>query len=157
MKMAPGADLNVTWSLHPDLGSIDETGLYTAPSSVDAPQIVVVTATSVADPTKSGSAEIQLLPPIAVSISPGSATLGPGKTKRFAAAVRNAQYTDVIWAIEPADGGSIDKKGNYTAPASIPSALTVIVTATSEADETKTASATVRLVPSTGDQPAGPH
>jgi hypothetical protein len=37
--------------------------LYTAPSSVDSATRVVVTATSVADPTKSGSAEVQLLPP----------------------------------------------------------------------------------------------
>jgi hypothetical protein len=63
LAMPYGTDPTVTWSLHPALGSIDGTGLYTAPSSVDSATRVVVTATSVADPTKSGSAEVQLLPP----------------------------------------------------------------------------------------------
>ena len=155
--MPPGTDLTVTWSVHPDLGSIDGTGLYTAPSAVDASRRVVVTATSVADPTKSGSAEVQLLPPIAVSVSPSVVTLRGGQTKRFVATVRNTESNDVSWSIEPTGVGSIDDKGNYTAPASLGSSKTVTITATSDIDATKTASAKVKLVPTKGDQPGGPH
>ena len=146
--MPPGTDLSVAWSVHPDLGSIDDTGLYTAPSSVTEPTRVIVTATSLADHTKSGSAEVLLLPPIIVSVSPNAATLGGGQTKPFVATVRNTQSKDVTWSIGPTGIGSIDDKGNYTAPASIASPQTVTITATSEADGTKTASAQVTLVPS---------
>jgi hypothetical protein len=109
---------------------------------------VIVTATSLADHTKSGSAEVLLLPPIIVSVSPNAATLGGGQTKPFVATVRNTQSKDVTWSIGPTGIGSIDDKGNYTAPASIASPQTVTITATSEADGTKTASAQVTLVPS---------
>jgi len=155
--MPPGTDLSVTWSVHPDLGSIDDTGLYTAPSSVDAPRRVLVTATSSADPTKSGSAEVHVLPPIAVSVSPSVVWLGGGRTKRFVATVRNTESKDVSWSIEPTGVGSIDDRGKYTAPASIGSPETVTITATSDIDGTKTASAKVKLVPAKGDQPGGPH
>ena len=53
---------SVTWSLNPALGTIDKTGLYTAPSSIDKVRRVTVTATSVDDTTKSASVQVTLLP-----------------------------------------------------------------------------------------------
>ena len=50
----------VTWTLSRNLGKIDKTGLYTPPAFVGGWQTVVVTATSVADPTKSASATVTL-------------------------------------------------------------------------------------------------
>ena len=43
----------VTWSVNPSLGlgTISSSGLYTAPASLPTEQPVIVTATSVADPT----------------------------------------------------------------------------------------------------------
>jgi len=53
----------VTWSISPSgIGSIDNTGLYTAPASISATQTVTVTATSVADGTTSASAAVTLSP-----------------------------------------------------------------------------------------------
>lgn len=50
----------VSWSISPTgVGSVSATGLYTAPASVTA-QMVVVTATSAADSSKTGSATIAL-------------------------------------------------------------------------------------------------
>jgi YD repeat-containing protein len=46
----------------PSLGTISSTGLYTAPASLPTEQPVIVTATSVADPTKIGSVTVTLLP-----------------------------------------------------------------------------------------------
>ena len=57
----------VTWSLSPETGTISPTGLYAAPSSVTATQTVNVKATSVADPTKSATATVTLLPVSGVS------------------------------------------------------------------------------------------
>jgi hypothetical protein len=45
----------VTWSVSPNLGTVSSNGLYTAPASVATQQTMRVIATSVADPTKSGS------------------------------------------------------------------------------------------------------
>jgi hypothetical protein len=57
------SDQSVIWSLNPSTGSIDNTGLYTAPLSIASPQVVTVTATSLANNTKTGSATINLIPP----------------------------------------------------------------------------------------------
>jgi hypothetical protein len=46
------------------VGSISANGLYAAPGSIAGPQSVTVTATSVADATKSGSATVNLEPPL---------------------------------------------------------------------------------------------
>ena len=53
----------VTWSVTPSgIGTIDATGLYTAPGIVAGIQTITITATSVTDPTKSGSATLTLEP-----------------------------------------------------------------------------------------------
>jgi O-glycosyl hydrolase len=62
----------VAWSLSPALGSISAAGLYTAPSSVASAQTVSVTAISAADPTKTASTSLSLVPPVAVA---GNATI----------------------------------------------------------------------------------
>jgi uncharacterized protein (TIGR03437 family) len=138
----------VTWSISPVVGSIDQTGNYTAPFSITASQKVTVTATSVDDPTKSASATVTLSPAAAVtvSISPSTVSLTAGATQQFTATVTNATTTGVIWSISPATGaaGTIDQTGNYTAPSTI-TATTATITATSLQDPTKTGTATVTL------------
>ncbi len=51
----------VTWSMSPSLGTLTANGLYTAPV-VSSSQTVTITATSVADPTKSANAAVTLTP-----------------------------------------------------------------------------------------------
>ena len=51
----------------------------------------------------------------------------------------------MTWSISPTNAGTIDSSGNYTAPASITTQQTVTVTATSQADSTKSATAAVIL------------
>lgn len=53
----------VTWSINPVIGSITSTGLYTAPTTMPS-QTVQVIATSVEDPTKSGTATVAFRPPV---------------------------------------------------------------------------------------------
>ena len=60
--MDPSLDQSVKWSVNPSIGSIDQAGLYAAPSSVSARESVTVTATSVGDPTKSASAQVWVRP-----------------------------------------------------------------------------------------------
>jgi hypothetical protein len=54
----------VTWAVSPQLGTISNTGLYTAPTSITAPaKTINVVATSVADPTQSATSVVTLVPP----------------------------------------------------------------------------------------------
>src|SRR5205807_1069523 len=58
------ANTAVTWSISPaGTGSIDSTGLYTAPASITGQPVVTVTATSAADATKTALAMIALYAP----------------------------------------------------------------------------------------------
>jgi hypothetical protein len=137
----------VTWSISPsNLGSISSAGVYTAPGSIAAQQTVIVTATSVADITKSASATVTLMP-VAVSITPPTVILFDFQTQQFTANVTGTSNTTVSWAISPSNVGSISANGLYTAPAPIVTQQTVTVTATSGADNTKFGNATITLSP----------
>jgi uncharacterized protein (TIGR03437 family) len=65
----------VTWSISPQLGTINSAGSYTAPAPVSASQKVTVTATSVSDPTKSATASITLSHLIGVGSGAPNSTL----------------------------------------------------------------------------------
>ena len=82
----------------------------------------------------------------AVSVSPTAATLRAGQTQQFTATVSNSSNTAVTWSINP-PLGSITSTGLYTAPASVTTASTVTITATSQADSSRFANATVALAP----------
>ncbi len=58
-----GSTAGVTWSIQPQVGTLSANGQsasYTAPSSITSQQTVTVTATSVADSTKFGTANVTL-------------------------------------------------------------------------------------------------
>lgn len=80
--------------------------------------------------------------PVAITVSPTTATLSVGKTATFTATVTNTTNTAVTWSVVEAAGGSVTSGGVYTAPAA-PGAYHV--RATSVADGTKTATATVTV------------
>lgn len=73
-----------------------------------------------------------------------------GETLGFTAAVSNSSDITVIWSVNGVTGGSaqagtISADGVYTAPADLPAGGTVQVTATSHADSTKTATASMAV------------
>jgi hypothetical protein len=84
---------------------------------------------------------------VSVSVSPASASLSAGATKQFTASVGGSSNTAVTWSLSSAIG-SISSTGLYTAPSTASTQQTVTVIATSQADSTKTASATVTIAPS---------
>ncbi|MGA2649953.1 MAG: DUF2341 domain-containing protein [Terracidiphilus sp.] len=140
---------SVNWSLSAGAsGTLTLGGLYTAPSSITSPQTLTVVATSQANPSESVSATVTLLPPVSVAVSPSSVTLNENQTQQFTAMVTDSSNPAVIWSISPAGLGSIDQTGAYGAPSSIITQQTVVVTATSVTDPTKSASAMVTLSPS---------
>lgn len=82
--------------------------------------------------------------PVSVQISPATVSLAIGAQQTFQATVTGTTNTAVTWSVEEgALGGSITSGGVYTAPAS---PGTYHVKATSVADPSKSASATVTVV-----------
>ena len=170
----------ITWSLTcatgvaaNTCGTIDATGLYTAPATIPtitsnstttiAPT-VTVTGTAQADTTKTASATLTIVTGISITITPTTATVGTGETFTFTATVNNpgcnsvsssSNCLNVTWSLSTTltGIGSIASNGNdtgvYTAPSTVPSPSTVIITATSVADKSVTATATVSVVTAT--------
>ncbi len=79
---------------------------------------------------------------IAVSVSPSSVTVSAGGTQQFTATVQGTANTRVNWS---ATAGTITSSGVFTAP-KVAATVSVTVTATSVADPTISASATVAVV-----------
>ncbi len=88
---------------------------------------------------------------IVVTVSPTTATLTASQQQQFTATVTGTSNTAVNWTISPATG-TISSSGLYKAPSSISTAETVDVTATSQADDAESATATVTLQPTQGTQ-----
>jgi hypothetical protein len=85
---------------------------------------------SISNPTDSG---------ISISVTPTSSSLLPGHTQQFTAALWGTTNTAVSWS---ATGGTVSSTGLFTAP-NVTSNTSITVTATSAADPTRRASATV--------------
>jgi hypothetical protein len=140
-----GVPQSATWTASG--GTIDNTGLFMAPSSSGS---VTLTATS---GTNSGTTTVQVVAAQPVSVSPAVLTVSAGATQTFTA----TPAAGVNWSVAGLPGGdcvtpqfnsmiqchgTITAAGVYTAPLSPPSGGTVTITATSGANS-GTAAATV--------------
>lgn len=144
------------------VGTVSGTGstiTYTAPGSAGSHTL---TATSAADTTKTASASISVQagtppPAVAVSLTPASATVATGGSQAFTATVSGSTNGAVTWYVDGLQGGSasagtISGTGStvtYTAPTL---AGNHSVSATSQADTSKSASSAVTV--SSGCAPA---
>ncbi len=91
---------------------------------------------------------------ISVTVSPSTATVTIGQTTTFTAQVQNTTNPSVTWAVNGVAGGNstvgtISAAGLYTAPGRVPSGA-VTITATSAADTSKSANASVNVKGFTG-------
>ncbi len=137
-----GQSTAVTWSVQEaGGGSVGPSGQYTAPATAGTYHVV---ATSVADTSKNDTATVTVMvPAIAVTISPQTASAGTAGSLQFMATVTGTtagQSTAVTWSVQETGGGSVDASGHYTAPGT---AGTYHVVATSVADTSKSDTATV--------------
>jgi hypothetical protein len=74
---------------------------YTAPATVPAIPKMMLTATSVADPSKSAFVTLTIVPPaVTFSVSPTSVLLGVNASQQFTATVQNDPTNrGVIWTL----------------------------------------------------------
>jgi hypothetical protein len=134
---------------------------YLAPAAPPTVDPVTVTAVSHVDPSKIGLAIVSVTgisTPLSVSVSPfyafvphSTSTLS---TRQFFVAVTGSGNTAVTWSVQSAvvgQGcggaacGSVDANGIFTAPTVAPSPNAISIVAASQADNTKSASATIAI------------
>jgi hypothetical protein len=151
------------------VGTISASGLYTAPAKVPFPGTVPVKTYRQGNPNTTATVTVTITPASQAgdfTLTPSSATVGAGATQQFTASV--AVDWEVIGDAEADVGttGTISSSGLYTAPVIPPWTGTVTIKATSQADSSKTATATVDVTfsnkslqgttPSATDQPRPP-
>jgi hypothetical protein len=143
------SNAGVNWSA--SVGSINASGVYTAPQPVASTSTATITATSKADGSKFSSVIIALVP-VTITLNPANPTaMASGASQPFSATVANdSASAGVTWSVT--GGGSFSAAATqsgvptvYTAP-NPALAATATVTATSKTDPTKTASATISLI-----------
>ena len=91
-----------------------------------------------------------LPPSVNVSVAPSTASVALGATQQFIATVSNASNTAVSWSVAGsgcagAACGTVGSSGLFTAPQILPARASVTLTATSAADPSKAASATLSI------------
>jgi flagellin-like hook-associated protein FlgL len=154
----------VTWDINgvktgsPTLGALlfyqtwPNAAFYTAPPT--SPGTVTVRATSDANPTKSASVQIAVVPSDpndpTVSVTPAEVSLQPGKTSQFSASTTNS-IAQPFWTVTQGTSklvnGFVNDSGFYTAPFEVPPASDVVVTASVNGYSSKYAYAIVHLTP----------
>jgi cytochrome c553 len=153
VSLSGTANPNVSWSLSPPVGTVSG-GLYQAPATISTHQTVSVTAASLADPTKTASAVVSLVPTLGIALTPSSISLTGGQSTQFIASLAGTSTTAVTWTLAPLVGTITN--GVYTAPVTINALQTIVLTVASMADPTQTATATITLgaAPSTSVNPS---
>ena len=154
---------NVTWQVNgvaggsTSTGTISSSGLFTAPAILPASANATVTAVSQANPKDGASATVTLQDNIVVSVVPASASVSTGAAQVFTATVTGtgSPSAGVTWSVNGIAGGNSTfgtivsnsaASAVYTAPAAPPTPAVVTVTATSVADTSKSANASVTVV-----------
>lgn len=175
--VAGNPNQSVSWQVNQvdggnsQVGTISTGGLYTAPANVPTPATVSVGAVSNAVPTANGSQKITIvsapvLQVVLAPIDPGSLypDIETGDGQEFQATVLGAadpSQNEVGWLANgypDGDGGIYGTivpgtflgcvtSASYVAPLSVPSPAQFPVTAQSVYDSTKSASATITIIP----------
>lgn len=134
---------NVTWSA--SAGTINSVGVFVAPAATASVQTITITATSIVDPTKSGTATVTIAAVVvstvtSVVVSPATATGSVDFNALVLGTNNPSQF--VIWQ---ASAGNITSEGLFTAPPLTNVVQTITITARSAQDNTKFGTATVTL------------
>jgi len=154
--------------------STNTTVTFTAPSKVPDPTKfpglqVIITATSVEDTKKTGSATLTLDSGISVTLTPATATVPTGEQQNFTVNLTNdLQNLGVTFLItqgtpsttipfpslttcSPGCGtitttGTTNTSATYTAPATVPATAALTIVATSKADTTRFTVGTITII-----------
>ncbi|MDE2312345.1 MAG: hypothetical protein KGJ93_04655, partial [Patescibacteria group bacterium] len=136
-----------SWAVSSGPGTINSSGLYTAPSTPpSADTAVTITATSLADGTKTATASLTLTFG-SITVSPAKTTTDRELTTNFSGAINGVSYGNVTWSISPSVGSINPTTGVYTAPHTLSATTTVTVIATSNDNPSNTGATTITIRP----------
>ncbi|HJV90698.1 MAG TPA: hypothetical protein VJ623_10365, partial [Holophagaceae bacterium] len=132
------------------VGTILGTGANVTYMAPDASGTHVVQASLRSNPSKSGSATVEVTAFVAVSITPAGATVPLSGSQAFSASVINTSDSGVVWTVDDIPGGNSSvgtlvvagATATYSAPAS---AGVHTLKATSTADGSKSATASISV------------
>jgi len=111
-KVSGAVNTGVAWAVSGG-GTISPAGVFTAGSEGS----FSVTATSIADPTKTSAPITVQVVPLSIAISPTNASVRQGTTQKFTAIITSTAGTpsqEVTWSVAETNGGSIAVDGTYT-------------------------------------------
>jgi uncharacterized protein YjdB len=143
VNVTGGAVTDLTWTTsNSAAATVSPSGLVTAVAAGSA----IITATSVADPTKSAAATIRIDATaivLNVTIGPATLSLTVGATGQLDATVTvgNNASQAVVWSTSNAAAATVDQTGKVTAVA----AGSATIRATAQADATKFAESVVTV------------
>ncbi|MGO9641021.1 MAG: hypothetical protein ACLP1Y_06945 [Candidatus Acidiferrales bacterium] len=159
---APGSNPStaIDWSISgpgctgASCGLISSGGNYQAPASAPSPNSIIITATPLADPSKATTMIVTIQPNVQVTISPTSVNVPLGGTTGFQASVTGSANTLVTWEVNGIAGGNASagtiaasmsnpNQATYTAPRQSPAGGSVSVEASSNAEPSEFATASV--------------
>src|SRR5712672_1718814 len=147
-------------------GVMSISATYAAPPIPPNPNIVTISITPQADPSKKAQAAITIQPGVGVTLSPGTVTLSGNHRVRLTAQVFGSVNSAVTWAVNGISNGngtvgqicvaasnpcqplasSNNSQVDYQAPGAITTPNPVTVRATSFADLTRSATAQITVI-----------
>ena len=161
VNSAGNPNRSVRWTLSgtgctgANCGTVDSFGAYTAPQILPIPAAISLTASSLADPSKSGVAVIDVTSTFTLGVT-GLSSVNASNTATYVATLAPAANSNpsrvISWSVTGAGCsgaacGTISSSGVYAAPSVPPSPATVQIIATPQADPTKVASVSVSILP----------
>lgn len=133
-------------------GTIDSTGLFTAPQVLPEQTTINIQASSQADSSKSAAATVNIASDVAITLTPGAADVELGAARQYLANVSGSGNPSqaVSWGVTGpgcigTTCGTVSASGLFTAPQVRPVPPSLTVTAKSAADPSKSASSTVNV------------
>jgi hypothetical protein len=111
-----------------DVGTIDISGVYTAPPEFAPGLVVMVRASSAIEPAAHGEAHVELQPAVAIEIVSSPAEIVTGRAYDFGARIYGTTDGRLTWSVVGGDDrGTISFDGHYVAPTALPSPPTVTI------------------------------
>jgi Putative Ig domain len=147
--IATGGTTPYSWTLSsgslPTGITLQSSGLISGTTSQSGQFTITVQVSDSSSPkqTSSKSLTLTVIAAVSVTVNPSTITLVSGASTQFTATVTNTSNLSVTWS---ASLGTISNTGLYQAP-TVSANTTATITATSAADPTKSATASVTITP----------
>ena len=150
---------DVKWSVNGVVDGDSTNGLihygnYNAPSTIPLINPIKIQVASTVDPTVVATAWVTLTnlpppPPVTLTLSPTNSTLKLGSTIQYSRVLSNTANWGLTWTVNGIPGGNTNVgtvvNNLYTSPLLMPESQVVTLVATSQADPTVSATATVNF------------